>query len=262
MPLRLRKPSRIFVADMGDLFYEGVSNEDIAVIFGVMYLCSRHTFQVLTKRARRMREWFAWLTEQAYGQDPEAHKNDDTFGRQEGHFLGHVIGDKLGTAALVQNDEHEPNKFGVPWEWPLPNVWLGVSVEDQKYADERIPDLLRTRAAKRFVSYEPALGPVDFNDIGERIGSVVVKRSALTANALQCIDYAQANVIDQIIIGGESGPGARPMDEEWARSARDQCQAAGTAFFFKQWGGVKKKQAGRVLDGRTWDEFPPTIARQ
>ena len=112
----------------------------------------------------------------------------------------------------------------------LHNVWLGVSVEDQQRADERIPHLLQTPAAVRFLSVEPMLGPVALS--------------------------AWLGSIDWVICGGESGPGARPMDQGWARILRDQCVHAGVPFFFKQWGGVKKKRTGRVLDGRTWDEMP------
>jgi protein gp37 len=114
----------------------------------------------------------------------------------------------------------------------LPNVWVGVSVENQKYADERIPYLMGTPAAVRFLSIEPLLGPVLLGEAW---------------------DPARIN---WVIVGGESGAGAREMKAEWVRSLRDECVAAGVAFFFKQWGGVRKKIAGRTLDGRTWDAFP------
>lgn len=123
-----------------------------------------------------------------------------------------------------------PNPSPLFDAWPLPNVWLGVSVESQKWADVRIPKLLETPAAVRFLSCEPLLGPVD-------IGIV-------------------RSPIDWVIVGGESGPSARPMAPEWARSLRDQCQGFGIPFFFKQWGGVRPTSGGRELDGRTWDEFP------
>lgn len=112
-------------------------------------------------------------------------------------------------------------------EWP-PNVWMGVSVESERYVD-RIDELRRTPAAVKFLSLEPLLGPLPDLD-------------------LQGIDW--------VIVGGESGPRARPMDPTWGRDLRDQCVAAGVAFFFKQWGGVWKKRTGRELDGRTWDEMP------
>lgn len=125
------------------------------------------------------------------------------------------------------------------------NIWLGVSVEDQTAANKRIPPLLQTPAAVRFISAEPLLGPVVFADA--------------------CNDWLEDG-IHWVIVGGESGPGARPMSSEWARLIREQCQAAGVAFFFKQWGEhemggkkIGKHAAGRVLDGRTWDEFPQTV---
>ena len=109
-----------------------------------------------------------------------------------------------------------------------PNVWFGTSVEDQERADERIPWLQKTRAEIRFLSCEPLLGPLELDLTG----------------------------ISWVIVGGESGPGAQPMDGAWVRSIRDQCVRAGVAFFFKQWGGFPKGKAGRILDGRTWDEMP------
>lgn len=134
------------------------------------------------------------------------------------------------------------------------NVWLGVSVEDQAAADKRVPLLLQTPAAIRFLSCEPLLGPVDLNKL-----------------ELVCADWRKGLTIgtylDWVIVGGESGPGARAMRADWARSLRDQCTAAGVAFFFKQWGEhnvsgdkVSKHTAGRLLDGRTWDEFPQAVA--
>jgi protein gp37 len=136
--------------------------------------------------------------------------------------------------------------------WPLPNVWIGVSAERQKEADERIPDLLATPAAVRFLSAEPLLGPLD----------IIRYMPDPTENCPQ-------TRLDWVIVGGESGPRARPMHPQWARDIRDQCQTAGVAYFFKQWGEwtptnmisgeyerVGKKAAGRRLDGRTWDEMP------
>ncbi len=158
-----------------------------------------------------------------------------------------------------------------PFEWPLRNCWLGVSAENQQYADERIPLLLQTPASKRFVSYEPALGPVDFTDIDlyEHVLKDIGSRSIIWRNNENYPTHIKLNsltgwnpggdkipALDWLIVGGESGPGARRMQPEWARSVRDQCVNAGVAFFFKQWGGVQKKKAGRELDGREWNEFP------
>jgi protein gp37 len=161
-PLHWRKPRRVFVNSMSDLFHDDLSREAILSVWDVMKRRPRHTFQILTKRAAGMKEAF------------ETFLSDD----------------------------------------PLPNVWLGVSVEDQATADARIPLLLQTPAALRFVSYEPALGPANFK------AAIMLK------------------FIDWVIVGGESGPRARPFDLAWARSARDQCAAAGVPFFLKQLGAV------------------------
>jgi hypothetical protein len=136
--------------------------------------------------------------------------------------------------------------------WPLPNVWLGVSVEDQEYAARRIPHLLSTPAAVRFVSYEPALGPVDFRRLkcSDPGGDYFFDSLAPPAPLFH------HQPLDWVIMGGESGPGARPMDPAWVRSTRDQCAGAGVPFFFKQWGGLLKKRSGRELDGRTHDAMP------
>lgn len=166
--------------------------------------------------------------------------------------------------------------FGPDGPWPLPNVWLGVSVEDQPSADERIPLLLQTPAALRYVSYEPALGPVDFH-FGRLHGTPGDEGPTNL--------YTPKDRISWVICGGESGPGARPMNPDWARSLRDQCQASGVPYYFKQWGEwagygqatkangsdfseahrwdsgivslrVGKKAAGCTLDGREWKEMP------
>ena len=131
----------------------------------------------------------------------------------------------------------------------LPNVWLGVSAEDQRTAEERIPPLLETPAALRWLSAEPLLGPLEIDHHLAGMDALGVLPRRLPA-------------LDWVVVGGESGPGARPMEAAWARSLRNQCICAETAFFFKQWGGRSAKSGGRELDGRTWDEMPPgSIAR-
>ena len=139
-------------------------------------------------------------------------------------------------------------------DWPPPNVWLGTSVENQRFADERIPLLLQTPAAVRFISAEPLLGPVDLANI-----------STATGEQWDCLDRAEAadamlegatsTTLDWVIAGGESGPGHRPCDPDWLRSLRDQCQAAGVPFFLKQFGGARPGGEA-LLDGRAWKEFP------
>jgi len=229
-PLHWKKPRRIAVSLMGDLLHDDVADAKIASVFAVMMRAYWHTFLVLTKRPERMAEVM-----------PRLHL--------------------LSTRQFVNFWEYtEP-----VGPWPLPNIWLGTSVENQRTADERIPWLRKCPASMRFLSMEPLLGPV----------------SRLPLNGIHCV-----------IVGGESGPGARPMHPDWARSIRDQCQAAGVPFFFKQWGewgpgefgthipdclGAKmddpkyfhyfndppyktwrvgKYAAGRLLDGREWNEMP------
>ncbi len=212
LPLTIRKPSRIFVADMGDLFYERVESDDIAVVFGVMAACPQHTFQVLTKRPERMLRWFQRAL--SYKSHPRE-----------------VIG-------ALQNRLGRVDAPG--GGWPLPNVWLGVSLEDQATADERIPLLLQTPAAVKFVSYEPALGPVDFRDwLTTR--EPITRFEASTPEAKAAYPVAPTSLVrggvDWVIVGGESGPGARHFDISWARSTIEQCRkAGGTACFVKQLG--------------------------
>lgn len=203
-PLRVKKPSRIFVADMGDLFYEKVTNEEIAAVFGVMAACPQHTFQVLTKRAKRMREWFQWVAafQEDHGPPP----------------------DEVCTIEAV-NRVGDMDQIARPW--PLPNVWLGVSVENQKYAEERIPELLCTPAAVRFISYEPALGELDL---------WAFIKGEIRDRSLAALGSPPQPGLDWVICGGESGIGARPMEIGWATSVRDQCEKAGVAFFMKQLG--------------------------
>ena len=173
LPLKWRRPQTIFVNSMSDLFHENVPLTYIRRVFDVMSQAHWHRFQVLTKRAGRLKE----------------------------------LNSKL--------------------EW-APNIWIGVSVESKGFQG-RVDDLRSTDALVKFLSLEPLLDPLyDLNLDG----------------------------IDWVIVGGESGPKARPMDPAWVTNIRDQCRDARVPFFFKQWGGKKKKRAGRVLEGRTWDEMP------
>jgi protein gp37 len=176
LPRKLRQPRLIFVNSMSDLFHEEIPEEFIGPVFETMAACPQHTFQVLTKRSRRLRDMS--------GQLP----------------------------------------------WPK-NVWIGVSVEDQRVLG-RIDDLRQVPASVRFLSCEPLLGPIDDLDLRE---------------------------IAWVIVGGESGPGARPMKAEWVESILKQCRRAKVAFFFKQWGGTRKDITGRELNGRTYDELPLTF---
>jgi protein gp37 len=172
-PLRWKKPRRVFVNSMSDLFQDGVPLSFISKVFKVMKTAHQHQFQLLTKRSDRLVE----------------------------------LSGKL--------------------HW-TPNIWMGVSVENRKYAS-RIDDLRQTGAHIKFLSLEPLLGPLTNLDLSG---------------------------IDWVIAGGESGPKARLMTPAWVQDIRDQCVESGVAFFFKQWGGTRKKKAGRMLDGRTWNEYP------
>ena len=203
-PLHWRKPRRVFVNSMGDLFHEDVPVQFIMRVFAVMAQCPQHQFQILTKRP----------------------------GRMQAILRGKYFPGKFWDAAMVAGDLSSPPTGIV---YPLSNVWLGTSVEDQQTADERIPWLLETPATLRFVSYEPALGPVDFEAFfctydhnGE-------------SNGPRC-NPDGSPALGWVIVGGESGPYARPMHPDWARSLRDQCVRAGVPFFFKQWGAYVPRE--------------------
>ena len=222
LPLRWRRPRRIFVNSMSDLFHEKVEDEWIARIFSVMYASPRHVFQVLTKRPERMQAWLSrcgnggglgWITHD--GPEPEKAYR--------------------GTGIIVGNTDR----------WPLPNVWLGTSCEDQPTAEARIIHLLQTPAAVRFASYEPALAAVDFMP-----WLVKERRTVVAAGG---IAQQETIAIDWLIAGGESGPGARPFDLAWARSAIAQCRAAGVPCFVKQLGA-------RPCSSVPSDPFPPCDA--
>lgn len=255
---RWRTPQRVFVNSMSDLFHPDVPTNFVAEVFNEMAACQDHTFLILTKRPERIAPVFngmIWETAENWpGTEP--------------------------LCLMLECDQ-----------WPLPNVWLGVSVEDQKAADERIPLLLQTPAAVRFVSVEPMLGPVDLTNV------------PLMSQAVSTRPVGSALVgsprIGWVICGGESGPKARPMHPDWVRSLRDQCTSAGVPFFFKQWGEwapparageslaesqiageanrrkpfcpgcavhkwgdgdwswrIGKKAAGNLLDGLRWEQFP------
>lgn len=278
-PIRWKRPRRIFVCAHGDLFHDSVPDEWIDRVFAVMALAPQHQFQVLTKRAERMRAYLSQF-------------------EQRGWYVHST------TRAQVWADPRDKDRFLLLKEgqtWPLPNVWLGVSVEDQKRADERIRHLLATPAAMRWLSCEPLLGPVDLRWIAEPDeekdgvidallgcnwvdGSLmgrgeefrparpghqdrVMRRWVCSPEA----DILANRKLNWVVAGGESGPGARPMHPDWARSLRDQCAAAGVPFLFKQWGAwapllkarepdtlylTTKKAAGRLLDGVQHDGFP------
>lgn len=224
-PLRWRRPRMIFVCAHGDLFHESVPDEWIDRVFAVMALCPQHTFQVLTKRSARMRDYISQRMMIGAGIIKRIHEE-------------HGLSPNDACIALLGINEHTPCSHARP----LPNVWLGVSVEDQARADERIPDLLATPAAVRWLSCEPLLGLVDLEVVKHAKGQL--RPYAGTVDSLRALFtpagghsvYQGDTRLDWIVAGGESGPGARPMHPDWARTLRDQCAAAGVPFFFKQWG--------------------------
>jgi len=288
-PLKWRKPRRIFVCSMGDLFHPDVPFWFVCQVMAIVAACPQHQFLFLTKRAVAMHDYFTASLPLEF-ELPEAAK-------------------ELGVLDKIP---------GKKTPWPPKNIWLGVTAENQARADERIPVLLSIPAAVHFVSIEPCLGPVNIEKpigaIGNRTNFVLeqaVGQPRILAACPECegtryfqtdphIEYCSACGgtgwgLDWIILGGESGPGARPVHPDWVRSVRDQCQAAGVPFFFKQWGEwiademelpgegprsrpepyrwfppqkekgesigtccyrVGKKEAGRELDGRTWEQYP------
>ncbi|MEU3550652.1 DUF5131 family protein [Streptomyces longwoodensis] len=222
VPLRWHKPRKIFVNSMSDLFHPDIPDDYIARVFAVMALTPWHTYQVLTKRHGRMR---ALLTSSDFR-----------------------LACETAQAALVNDDatsmprykrEQKTSQWWSDFAKPLPNVWLGVSVEDQKRADLRIPALLHTPAAVRFLSCEPLLGPVWLGDYIWQACRCCQGEGHDEACA-PCADghceSGHVRMLHWVIAGGESGHGARPMHPNWVRSLRDQCAHKHVPFFFKQWG--------------------------
>ena len=282
-PLGWKKPRRVFVNSMSDLFHEDVPDKFIDGVFAGMALAPQHTFQVLTKRAARLPAYFDGLNKRRRGY---IHEHRGYLFEVLSQALEKEPSEHWEAMARFHHGDTLPKSVGdaTAWPWPLRNVWLGVSVEDRRHGLPRIADLQAAPAAVRFLSVEPLL---------EDLGTLPLEG------------------IHWVIVGGESGADARPMHPDWARSLRDQCHAAGVAFFFKQWGEwaplerhhvkvptsnyaftpagekvtehdgreipvwpctqirnedsfsavrVGKKAAGRLLDGRTWDEFPEVPA--
>jgi protein gp37 len=245
-PLKRKKPTTYFVNSMSDLFHEGVTFQQIDKMFAVMALCPQHTFQILTKRADRMREYFTFGT--------------GSITISEANIIG----------ILKEKDE----SFIKTFKFPLENVWLGVSGGTQASANKLIPDLLACPAKVRFLSCEPLLENIE---LGERL----IKYDH-NGNEVKAFRNYLEEGIHWVIVGGESGHGARPTHPDWVRSIRDQCEQRGTAFFFKQWGEwlpvcqnieyeniykvkeingfnyckVGKHASGRLLDGVEYNEMP------
>jgi protein gp37 len=203
VPLHWKKGRKIFVNSMSDLFHPDVPNDYIDLVFAIMALSQQHTFQILTKRPIRMLEWFSRMPVIA----PASNAYDRTAKTVFEWILG--LGNEI--ESFIKSIEIQSDELS-ELQWPLPNVMIGASVENQLTGDERIPILRKIPAAKRFISAEPLLGQVDFGNNDE---------------------------IDWVIVGGETGPKARPMHPQWVRSIRDQCKAANIPLFFKSWGEWK-----------------------
>jgi len=239
-PLKRKKPTTYFVNSMSDLFHEDVPDAWIDKVFAVMALAPQHTFQVLTKRAKRMREYLT----RAAGNGKQEVRN----------HIAWIAVPEIMNAWFPDwpregvNEPHRSRAIRAGTEWPLPNVWLGVSTERQQEADERIPLLLQTPAAIRFISAEPLLGPINLDRIHEGYDTPEGARVDMWESCLNGKRYDMwadddedpmkpgHPKLDWVIVGGESGPDARPMHPDWARRLREQCKAAGVPFFFKQWG--------------------------
>jgi protein gp37 len=240
------KSRMVFLCSMGDIFHENNSFDKINEVFNAIAISQEHTFQILTKRPERMLEYFT-----------------GNYYNKQKLFLHSIDSTLIG--------------------WPLNNLWLGVTAENQEQANKRIPILLQIPAAVRFVSVEPMLGPIDFYEItyGNQFHNVLNGVLDITTSQLGIL----GDKLDWVICGGESGHKARPMNPEWVKSLRDQCKKAKVPFFFKQWGEylpisrkevekyplskllgiaehrmvyvkVGKKQAGRLLNGKEYKEMP------
>jgi protein gp37 len=206
-PLNWRKPRTVFVNSMSDVGHARIPVSFLARIWAVMALTPQHSYQVLTKRPERLAQILA---------------------RDEFRFnMAYTATDEIVATRPDLNRNFQTMSRG-PFTWPAPNIWVGTSIESDRYV--RRADALRAvPAATRFLSLEPLLGPLPSLDLSG---------------------------IDWVICGGESGPGHRPVDLDWVRDLRHRCTARGIAFFFKQVGGLTPKAGGRDLDGRTWDQMP------
>ena len=202
--LKWKKPKRIFISSMGDLFHETVESKDIEAIIGIMSLCAQHIFIILTKRPERMFDWFSKY---------------NNIGQIQSELPYHLIEYRTPIRNIERGDSKYINKY------PLPNLWLGVTCENQRTADERIPILLEIPATVRFVSCEPLLSPIDLTQYLHRL--------------------------NQCIVGAETGYGKRPMEISWALSLRNQCIKAGVPFFFK-----KDSNGNHELAGMVYEEYP------
>lgn len=268
-PLRWRKARMVFVCDKGDLFHESVPDETIVKVFGVMAACPQHQFLVLTKRPKRMTELFR----SRFGLE----SFEESVAREAERYG--VIWDERGSDHhLYRGVTAKDIKNRRRWRWPLPNVWIGTSCEDQAMLNLRVPWLLQCPAALHWVSLEPLLGPIDMCAISD--GSWYDREGATWYDALRGSAYygngdhglGGGPTIRWAVAGGESGPGARPCHTEWLRSIGGQCEQAGVPYFVKQlgsesrwkaiWGGEPIAPQPRKLrsrKGSDMSEWPPDL---
>ncbi len=301
-PLRWKRPRLVFVNSMSDLFHAAIPKEYIAAVFGVMAASPQHTFQVLTKRAAGMRSWFEWMAQADQVGDGIHAAVTEMFGIPE---LNRAM---LGDKALTDDESTKWDHLieDAP-DWPLSNVWLGTSVEEQQRAEERIPHLLECPAAVRFLSAEPLLGPLNLSpwlsgsrtfhvslsvegalrnrsydglvgDDGNPLSRAKAEQELRAASlngvklikASECDDFdpdkgcrGHRNPrLDWVIVGGESGPGAREIDLDWVRDIRDQCRDAGVALFVKQLGTRWARANGADTKGTSFALWPEDLRIQ
>ena len=269
-PLQWKNPRMIFVCSMGDLFHESVPFEWINRVFAVIASCQHHTFQILTKRPKRMKEYFDYINQESIKYHAREVRNISYAESRINVMLSDISNLKI-----------KDRKF------PFNNLWLGVTTENQEQANKRIPILLQIPAAIRFVSCEPMLSNIDLTRVSKLTGLGLKYINSLSGiewyNDIDSNNYNNwYGKLDWVICGGESGPKARPMHPNWVKSLRDQCKNAEVPFFFKQWGEwttsfmvpvdlskvkntsidnttyykVGKKKAGRKLNGVEYNEFP------
>ncbi len=225
-PVERRKPTMYFVCSMGDLFHEDVDFAYIDAIWAVMVLAKQHTFQVLTKRPERMRKYLDGAKER--------------------------IGQCFKDAG-----------YSIAFSFPPPNVWLGVTAENQEQADKRIPILLDTPAAVRFVSVEPMLGAINLdmlitNNIEDRFRTVISSLHGKETlwDTKNLIAENEHTNLDWVIVGGETGAGARQLKYEWVKNILEQCQEAEVPLFFKKWGKLKEEGEDGFIDGVKYRQMP------
>jgi protein gp37 len=246
-PLRWTKPRKIFVNSMSDLWHEEMDEYFLDQIFAVMALAKQHTFQVLTKRPERMLAYINW------------DNNGDFYDFEDRRSrVLYAIDERLGIDKMTRGSAEWKKAIRDPrrsFEWPLPNVWLGTSVENARWRT-RIDALRQVDAAVRFLSCEPLLGPLV--NVVEKSASVGFSTASVTdASKRPGLDLTG---IDWVITGGESGHGARPMDEQWVRDIRDECKRQHVAFFNKQMGEVwSREHLSRSGHGGDIETFPPDL---